>query len=62
MRVVYAIDLTRPGGMFLARDFIMRDGDTLYVTTAPFVRFRKVIQSIAPIIGLAGAGRSLSGL
>ncbi|MEM6972461.1 MAG: polysaccharide biosynthesis/export family protein [Pseudomonadota bacterium] len=60
-KVVYILDLTRPGGMFLARDFIMRDGDTLYATTAPFVRFRQVLQTIAPAIGLAGSARSLGG-
>ncbi|MEO1315574.1 MAG: polysaccharide biosynthesis/export family protein [Pseudomonadota bacterium] len=61
-RIVYVIDLTKPGGMFLAREFIMRDDDTLYVTTAPFVQFQKVLQSIAPVLGLAGTTRSLSGL
>ncbi|MEO1471417.1 MAG: polysaccharide biosynthesis/export family protein [Pseudomonadota bacterium] len=60
-KVVYVLDLTAPGGLFLARDFIMRDGDTLYVTTAPFTRFRHIIQSIAPIVGLAGSTRSLGG-
>ncbi|MEO1277060.1 MAG: hypothetical protein AAFV96_17360 [Pseudomonadota bacterium] len=40
----------------------MRDGDTLYVTTAPFVQFQKILQSIAPVLGLAGTSRSLSGL
>ncbi|MEM7497296.1 MAG: polysaccharide biosynthesis/export family protein [Pseudomonadota bacterium] len=60
-RIVYVIDLTKPGGMFLAREFIMRDDDTLYVTTAPFVQFQKVLQSIAPVLGLAGTARTLSG-
>jgi polysaccharide export outer membrane protein len=59
-RVVYVIDLTKPGGMFLAREFIMRDDDTLYVTTAPFVQFQKVLQSIAPALGLAGTTRALT--
>ncbi|MEM6489453.1 MAG: polysaccharide biosynthesis/export family protein [Pseudomonadota bacterium] len=61
-RVAYVLDLTKPAGLFLASEFVMRDGDVLYVTTAPFTQFRKVLQSIAPIVGLAGAGRSLSGL
>lgn len=61
-RMVYALDLTKPGGLFLAREFVMRDGDTLYVTTAPFVRFQKIFQSIAPALGLAGQTRALSGL
>ncbi|MEO0819888.1 MAG: polysaccharide biosynthesis/export family protein [Pseudomonadota bacterium] len=61
-RVVYVLDLTKPAGMFLGREFIMRDDDTLYVTTAPFVQWQKVLQSIAPVLGLAGTTRSLSGL
>lgn len=59
-RLVYLIDLTRPGGMFLAREFIMRDGDTLYVTTAPFTRWMKVLQSIAPIVTFTGSAKSLA--
>lgn len=45
-RVVYVFDLTRPNGMFMARDFAVRDGDTLYVTEAPFTQFSKVIAAI----------------
>ena len=59
-RVVYLIDLTEPGGMFLAREFIMRDGDTLYVTTAPFTRWMKVLQSIAPLVNFAGSAKTLA--
>ena len=42
-RVVYVLDLTKPNGMFMARDFAIRDGDTVYVTEAPFVQFNKTI-------------------
>ncbi len=59
-RVVYLIDLTEPGGMFLAREFIMRDGDTLYVTSAPFTRWMKILQSIAPLVTFAGSAKSLA--
>lgn len=45
-RVVYVLDLTRPNGMFLARDFAIRDGDTVYVTEAPFTQFSKVIAAL----------------
>ena len=34
-RMVYVLDLTQPTGMFEARDFLIRDGDTVYVTEAP---------------------------
>jgi len=42
-RVVYVLDLTKPNGMFMARDFAIRDDDTVYVTEAPFVQFNKTI-------------------
>jgi len=58
-RVVYVLDLTQPGGMFLARDFMMRDGDTLYVTTAPFVQWMKILQSISPLVNFSGSVRTL---
>lgn len=45
-RVAYILDLTKPDGMFLARDFVIRDSDTVYVTEAPFVQWRKTLQSL----------------
>ncbi len=50
-RVVYVLDLTRPNGMFMARDFAIRDGDTVYVTEAPFSQFNKTIASITGTLG-----------
>ena len=61
VRVAYIVDLTKPAGMFLARDFKMRDRDTIYVTTAPYVRWQKILQGISPIISFGGAARSLGG-
>jgi polysaccharide export outer membrane protein len=45
-RVVYVLDLTEPTGLFEARDFMIRDGDTLYVTEAPFVQWQKTLGAI----------------
>ncbi len=61
MRVAYLVDLTEPAGMFLARDFKMRDRDTIYVTTAPYIRWLKILQAISPIINFGGAARSVGG-
>ena len=44
-RMVYVLNLTEPNGLFRARDFDIRDGDTLYVTEAPLTQFNKVIAS-----------------
>ncbi len=60
-RVVYLLDLTKPGGLFLAREFIMRDGDTLYVTSAPFTKWMKILQSLAPLVTFSGSARVLTG-
>lgn len=60
-RVAYVIDLTEPSGLFLARDFMMRDRDTIYVTTAPFVRWLKILQAISPLVNFSGSVRSLGG-
>jgi polysaccharide export outer membrane protein len=45
-RVVYVLNLTEPTGLFEARDFQIRDGDTLYVTEAPFVQWQKTLGAI----------------
>ncbi|MCX7286612.1 MAG: polysaccharide export protein [Rhodobacterales bacterium] len=56
-RVVYVLDLTSPMGLFEARDFQIRDGDTLYVTEAPFVRWQKALSAIT---GTTGAATSIA--
>ena len=53
-RLVYVLDLTQPNGMFLARDFSIRDGDTLYVTEAPFTQWNKTISAITGTLGSVG--------
>lgn len=58
-RMVYVLDLTKPNGMFMARDFVIRDGDTLYVTEAPFTQWNRVITAIT---GTAGSATSLTTL
>ncbi|MFV0410715.1 MAG: polysaccharide biosynthesis/export family protein [Paracoccus sp. (in: a-proteobacteria)] len=45
-RMAYVLDLTRPNGLFLARDFLVRDGDTIYVTEAPYVSWQKTLGAI----------------
>jgi hypothetical protein len=50
-----------PGATGDIREFLMRDGDTLYVTSAPFTNWTKVLQSIAPFISFTGAARTVVG-
>lgn len=56
-RMVYVLDLTAPTGIFEARDFLIRDGDTVYVTEAPFVQWQKTLGAVT---GTANAAGSLS--
>jgi polysaccharide export outer membrane protein len=51
-RLVYVLDLTEPNGIFEARDFLIRDGDTLYVTEAPFTQWSRVIAAITGSLGV----------
>jgi polysaccharide export outer membrane protein len=50
-RMVYVLDLTQPNGMFMARDFVIRDQDTLYVTEAPFTQWNKTIAALTGTLG-----------
>ncbi|WP_170352744.1 MULTISPECIES: polysaccharide biosynthesis/export family protein [Ruegeria] len=46
-RVIYLLNLTAPNGLFVARDFVIRDDDTIYVTEAPYAQWSKSISLIA---------------
>ncbi|NNE80399.1 MAG: polysaccharide export protein [Silicimonas sp.] len=59
-RMVYVLDLTSPNGVFVARDFDIRNGDTVYVTEAPYTQFNKVLQAIVAPVGSAASIQSLS--
>jgi polysaccharide biosynthesis/export protein len=56
-RFVYVLDLTQPTGMFEARDFLIRDGDTVYVTEAPYVQWNKTLSALT---GTTGAAANLA--
>ncbi len=47
-RIAYVVDLTSPEGMFSAREFVVRNDDTIYVTEAPLAAWSRVI-------GIAGS-------
>ena len=54
-RIVYVLDLTAPNGMFNARDFQIRDGDTIYVTEAANVTWNRQISTLTGTLGATGA-------
>lgn len=59
-RVAYVIDLTEPQGMFAAREFVIRDEDTVYVTEAPLAAWRQVINFTAAAVALGGSVAAIS--
>lgn len=60
-RFVYVLDLTAPTGMFEARDFLIRDGDTVYVTEAPYVQWHKTLSAMTGTAGAADALTTVGG-
>lgn len=52
-RMIYVLDLTAPTGMFEARDFVIRDQDTVYVTAAPITQWNNAISALTGGLGAA---------
>lgn len=59
-RFVYVLDLTAPTGMFEARDFNIRDGDTIFVTESSSALWARQIASITGSVSAVGSIRSLA--
>ena len=60
-RFAYVLDLTEPSGMFVGREFIIRDGDTVYVTEAPFVQWNKTLGALNSGLTTSASVNTLSG-
>ena len=60
-RMVYVLNLTEPNGMFMARDFVIRDDDTLYVTEAPYAQWSKTLSLITGTLTPFANVQSLAG-
>jgi polysaccharide biosynthesis/export protein len=60
-RMAYLLDLTRPEGLFSAREFIVRDEDTLYITEAPFASWSRVLAVATTTVSLAGSVAAIDG-
>lgn len=54
-RIAYVISLTEPDGLFNARDFMIRDNDTVYVTEAPYVQWQKTLSVLTGSVTSADA-------
>ena len=60
-RFAYVLDMTEPNGVFLGRDFIVRDGDTVYVTEAPFVQWNKTLSVLNSSLATGSSVSTLTG-
>ena len=60
-RMIYVLDLTQPNGLFMARDFVIRDADTVYVTEAPFTTTMKALGSTFGVLNSLNTLYSLAG-
>ncbi len=60
-RFAYVLNLTDPTGIFLGRDFDIRDGDTIYVTEAPYVAWTKTLAVLTGSVGAAASLTSIGG-
>jgi len=60
-RMVYVLNLKEPNGLFMARDFVIRDQDTIYVTEAPYAQWTKTISLIAGSITPIASAQTLTG-
>lgn len=54
-QIAYVLDLTKPDGLFSAREFIIRNEDTVYITEAPFAAWSQVLRTGATVVALAGS-------
>lgn len=62
-RMVYVLDLTQPNGVFLARDFVIRDEDTVYVTEAPFTQWAKTLSALtSPLTTVSSVANAVSAI
>ena len=59
-RMIYVMNLTDTNGLFLARDFGIRDGDTVYVTEAPYTQWSKVLTALTGSLSTAGSIAALN--
>lgn len=59
-RMVYVLNLTEPNGMFNARDFHIRDGDTIYVTEASAVQWNRQIAVLTGALSATGSASTIA--
>ncbi|WON78273.1 polysaccharide biosynthesis/export family protein [Serratia sp. UGAL515B_01] len=49
--IVYQFDFTQPEQMVLANHFVVREGDEIYISDAPFTQVQKVLSAFSSAVG-----------
>lgn len=60
-KVAYIFNLTEGSGLFAARNFTVRDEDTIYVTEAPVTQFNKAVSAVFGSLGTVASLQVISG-
>lgn len=60
-RIAYVVDLTSPEGLFSAREFVVRDNDTVYVTEAPLAAWSRVLAIAGSAVNFGSSVAVLEG-
>ncbi|MEM1130873.1 MAG: polysaccharide biosynthesis/export family protein [Pseudomonadota bacterium] len=60
-KIAYIFDLTKGEGLFVARNFIIRDEDTIYVTEAPVTQFNKAVSAVFGSLTTVSSIQTISG-
>lgn len=58
--VIYRFDFTKPQQIALAGQFMVHDGDALYISDAPFTQVRKLLSVFSGTLGTAQSASTLS--
>jgi polysaccharide biosynthesis/export protein len=58
--LVYQFDFTQPGQIVLAGEFVVRDGDAILVSDAPFTQVQKLLSTFSATLGTARSVSALS--
>jgi polysaccharide export outer membrane protein len=51
--LVYGIDVSKPGGMFLAQSFQLMPNDVVYISETPCAQWQRATESVIPVLGIA---------
>ncbi|WP_250508301.1 MULTISPECIES: polysaccharide biosynthesis/export family protein [unclassified Caballeronia] len=57
---VYQFDFTQPGQIVLAGEFVVRDGDAILISDAPFTQVQKLLSTFSATLGTARSVSALS--